>query len=366
MEEDDGGTAYNDAMLDNQLQALIRDEVPRAIEQKRLTPVLLDLVYRRNWFNLWVPKDYGGLGYDLSGGCRLLEELAYVDGGFGWTVTLCAGANMFAGYIDPVVASLIFADEKVCWGGSGKPSGRAERVGDGFVLSGTWKYATGAPHLTHFTLNAWLYEEGMPVVDTDGEPVYRSFFVGRDQVLIHYDWDTFGLECTASHSFSLSDIYVPENHAFDLQPDNRTHDDLLYRYPFMTFAECTLAVNYIGMFRRFLDLFERLLFLKSADPIWAKERGKELFRLVDAKRTTFEQQHRRLYSLMEKTWGSAAPEEALLTEVAMLTRTLVRAIKMDTVELFPFAGIAGAQRDNELNIVFRHIFTASQHALLNT
>lgn len=352
-------------MLNTEARYIIRDNVPASIKRKALTPELLELIYQQNWFNLWVPEIYGGLNTTLKEGCQLLEELAYIDGGFSWTVTLCAGANMFAGFIDPALAEMIFKQEKVCWGGSGKPSGRADKKGDSFIISGAWKYATGAPHLTHFTLNAWVYEDGEPVFDAHGNPIYHSFFVDREDVLIHYDWDTFGLECTASHSFSINELKVPKKRAFNLCPDRRTSDEPVFYYPFMTFAECTLAVNYIGMFRRFLDLFEKQLIVKSSDPEWATEKGKTLFKKIDAVRSGFEKKRNRLYELMVETWNETEPEEELLAEIATLSRELVRDIRTRTMGLYPYTGIAGAQRDNELNIVFRHIFTASQHALLN-
>ncbi|NGM65262.1 acyl-CoA dehydrogenase [Sphingobacterium sp. SGR-19] len=352
-------------MLHTDIRYTIRDNVLASIERKTLTPELLALIYQQNWFNLWVPDMYGGLNAELEVGCQLLEELAYIDGGFGWTVTLCAGANMFAGFIDPALAEIVFKKNKVCWGGSGKPSGRADKKGDSFIISGAWKYATGAPHLTHFTLNAWVYEEGEPVSDVDGNPIYHSFFVDREDVLIHYDWDTFGLECTASHSFSIDKLNVPKERAFDLRPERRTSDEPVFYYPFMTFAECTLAVNYIGMFRRFLDLFEKQLIVKSSSPEWAAEKGKTLFKKIDGVRGAFEEKRARLYELIDATWNKIAPKDEYLAEIATLSRELVRTIRTETVELFPYTGIAGAQRDNELNIVFRHIFTASQHALLN-
>ena len=352
-------------MLNPDIQNLIRDHAQASIDRKSLTPELLTLIYKQNWFNLWVPKVYGGLDADLKEGCRLLEELAYLDGGVGWTVTLCAGANMFAGFLDPVIAGHIFQSDKVCWGGSGQVSGRADKVADHFILTGFWKYATGAPHLTHFTLNAWIYENGQPVLDVAGEPLYHSFFVDREDVLIHYDWDTFGLACTASHSFSVDALTVDAERAFDLRPDKRTHNSPVFFYPFLTFAECTLAVNYVGMFRRFLDLLEKQLLVRATSPAWDTTKGKAQFKKVDQVRTVLEEKRERLYRLIDETWDKELPDQSLLDDIASLTRGLAHDIRTETAALFPFTGIAGAQLKHELNIVFRHLFTASQHGLLN-
>lgn len=352
-------------MLNTLDQTVIKDNMLPSIANKALNAAQLQLIYNRQWFNIWVPKEYGGLELPLPVGCDLLETLAYEDGGMGWTVTLCSGANMFAGFLNPDMARQLFPERKVCWGGSGRIGGTAVKVPNGYRLTGEWKYATGAPHLTHFTLNAWLYDGEDPIYNEEGEPMYRSFFVDREDVLIHYDWDTFGLEVTASHSFSLSDVYVDENRAFELLPDKRTHDSALFRYPFMTFAACTLAVNYIGMFRKFLHLFEKQLFLKSKDETWAKEKGKERLRKFNDIEIPFLAMRDRLYELISFTWQENEKEKAQLEEIAMLSRDIVSFIRMNTVVLYPYMGIAGAQRNDEINIVFRNLFTASQHALLN-
>ncbi|WP_437919570.1 acyl-CoA dehydrogenase [Sphingobacterium sp. LRF_L2] len=353
-------------MLSNEHQTIIKDNIRLAISQKCLTSDMLKLVYSQKWFNLWVPKAYGGLASNLAAGCHLLEELAYIDGGFGWTVTLCAGANMFAGFIDPALATTLFQNPNVCWGGSGQVTGRAERADNGFLISGQWKYATGAPHLTHFTLNAWIYENGQQVYDEQGKPIYYSFFVNRDDVLIHYDWDTFGLECTASHSFSITKLFVTDSHVFELIPEKRTHQDILFSYPFAHFAECTLAVNYLGMFFKFLDLLERYFFIKATDKVWNNTKGKSLFKQIDGVRQSIEKKKEQLYALMVTTWNDTTSANEELADIANLSRIIVAEIKKQTIELFPQAGIMGAQRESELNIVFRHLFTASQHALLNT
>src|SRR5690606_28477697 len=353
-------------MLNEQDISILKENLLRGIQLKTLTEEQLQLIYDRKWFNIWVPKEYGGLELPLRQGCELLENLAYEDGGFGWTVTLCSGANMFAGFIEPHIAKSVFNERKVCLGGSGQVNGKAVKTPDGaYTISGQWKYATGAPHLSHFTLNAWIYEDNRLVTDAEGEPVYKSFFVDRDSVLIHYDWDTFGLETTASHSFSISDLRVEENRSFDLLPDRRKHNGTLFHYPFMTFAECTLAVNYIGMFKRFLHLFEKQLLLRSKDEVWASRRGKALSQMLGNIEVPFLEQINHLYDLMDRTWVMDAVGETLQEEIAVLSRAIVAFIRTKTVELFPYTGISGAQRDNELNIVFRNLFTASQHGLLN-
>lgn len=357
-------------MLNAEQILLIKEAQSEAIKKKCLTSSQLNLAYDNDWFNLWVPKEYGGKEANLGEGLALLESLAYLDGGFAWTVTLCSGANMFAGFLEPGLAQDLFNQKDICWGGSGRASGTANWDGEHYILRGEWQYATGAPHLTHFTLNARLYDQGQPVYDVDGEQKILSFFVPRDQVLIHYDWTSFGLECTASHSFSLQDVRVPKNHAFSLDPQAKTSESPLFRLPFMPFAELTLLINYIGMFRRFLDLVERYFFEKSKDREWAMQYSKDRFKLLDGFQVNFERRRADVFKAAENIWSNllsdvVAANTTLYEELAVEARSFVSDMRHQVVQLFPLLGIRASQLENELNIVFRNIFTASQHNLLN-
>ena len=355
-------------MLDEKQIAILKDSQLEAINSKTLIKEQLALIYNNNWFNIWVPKSFSGEEYNLVDGLVLLEELAYWDAGFSWTVTLCAGANMFAGFMNPQIASFLFSNPKTCFGGSGAIGGKAKRDGDNYVISGYWKYATGSPHLTHFTLNAEVIDENDEVILNDGAPVILSFLVPRDQVLLHYDWDSFGLECTASHSFSVDHVEVPANFGFSLA--SKVSNLPLYSIPFLTFAELTLLMNYAGMFRRFLDLLDKHFFQKSKDPNLLVNSFINQFKMIDVEREVLLERMSFFMKISEEIWANCITRKldgnhVLITEVTKESKLFVAYIREKVSSLFPLAGINGAQKDNEINIVFRNLFTASQHRLLN-
>lgn len=165
-----------DMQLNSADIAILKDSQAKGIQQKSLSDEQLELIYRRKWFKIWIPVELGGLGLTVPEGLNVLADLAYWDGGLAWTVTLCSGSNLFVGFIDRVLGDQIFKMERVCFGGSGQASGTATRDGEHYRLTGFWKYATGAPHLTHFTLNATIQEGGKPVMDDKGNPLVKSFF----------------------------------------------------------------------------------------------------------------------------------------------------------------------------------------------
>lgn len=121
-----------------------------ADERGILSQEQLEIIYHEKWFKLFVPKENGGLELSLPEGLETEEELACIDGSLGWTVTLCSGATEFIGYLSPHVSEKVFTDEKVCFGGSGAVTGTAIETEDGYLINGSWKYATGCTLLHSF------------------------------------------------------------------------------------------------------------------------------------------------------------------------------------------------------------------------
>lgn len=351
--------------LDATLIGLIQDNRVKSIEQKQLTIELLEIARREKWFNIWVPKELGGLELPLVDGCHFLEELAYWDGGISWTITLCSGANMFVGFVDQEEAKKVFADPKVCFGGSGKISGEAVEVDGGYRVSGKWPYATGAPHLTHFTANATVFQ-----LESKQSIGFKSMFIPKEDVLIHYDWNTFGLEATASHSFSVDNVFVPYSQTFDILPEKAQHGSFLFQYPFKPFADLTLFVNYLGIFRRFCDLVQKYFYQKSNNVEWHETYGATFFKSLDNAQRLVEHSTTDIYALAEQSWKNLINDaiedhESLYQDIAAKTRYYVQEMKGHFMELYPKCGIRAAQYEEEMNGVFRNFFTATQHSLLN-
>ena len=314
-----------------------------------LHPGQLELIYRQQWFNLFVPADFGGLQQSLPEALRLEEALAWTDGSVGWTVTICSGAAWFIGFLPPSAAREIFNSKKVCLAGSGQPSGIAERTAAGYRLTGHWKYATGAPHATVFTANCLLHQEGAPLLDSNGQPQVRAFWLYKEEVAVHPTWHTVGMVATASHSFSVQGLTVPEDRSFCIEPHAAVLAHPIFHYPFLPFAETTLAVNSAGMAVRFLDLCP-----PSAMRDSAQHRLQQL-------RASF-------YSAADASWIQLLQTQTLpaatLASVSTASRQLAAGSLQLVDQLYPLCGLAAADPRSEINRVWRNLHTASQHALL--
>jgi alkylation response protein AidB-like acyl-CoA dehydrogenase len=335
-----------------------------------LHPVQQALMYRRGWLRMLAPRSVGGSEQPLPDVVRFEEALARVDGSLAWTVTLCAGAAWFAGFLSPDRARAILATPRMCLAGSGAPTGFAERDGAGWRLDGLWDYASGAPMATHFTCNALLREGGVPLLDDAGLPRVLAFVLPASLVETVSTWRSMGLRATASDAYRVRGAWVPADHGFVIDPACAREEGPLYRFPFLAFAYVTLAANVAGMGAHFVAL-------ARAATEGRRDRFGDGGALMDAPgvRVRFDavdagllDVRGRFYALLDETWSrvvAGAPVDTSQADALQaVAQEWVDATRRAVDALYPYCGLQAAREDSLLNRVWRDFHTASQHALL--
>lgn len=333
-----------------------------------LHPEILELAYQEKWFKLFVPEIYGGAGKKLPEILRLEEELAEADGSLGWTVTLCAGAAWFTGFLDQRLAEEIFAEREVCFAGSGAVGGTAIKLENGYLINGYWKYASGALHATIFTANCTIKQmDGTDVLDEDGNPEVMSFILKKEEVEILSGWSYFGLIATGSHAFEVKDLLVPLNRTFKINNDIKVADQG-FDYPFLQLAETTLAVNSLGMSRHFIRLADDSFFARSGIQRYSEEQVAFFTSELNGCKAEVESLRDQFYTAFDQSWDqliqNGSIEEDQLQMVSRTSRKLAHACRRAADSLFHYCGLEAAKKESEINRVWRDIHTASQHALL--
>jgi alkylation response protein AidB-like acyl-CoA dehydrogenase len=335
-----------------------------------LHPVQQGMLHRRGWLKMLAPRAAGGGEWPLPAVVRLEEAVARVDGSTAWTLTLCAGAGWFAGFLEPHLAREILATGRVCLAGSGAPTGYADLEGDGYRIDGLWDYASGAPMATHFTFNAVLREDGVVLKGDDGKPRIQAFVVPAELVELESTWRSMGLRATASDAYRISGQWVPARYAFDIDPARATASGPLYRFPFMAFAYVTLAANLAGMARHFVDLAGDCIAHRRnrfADDGSALIEAPQVAAVLASARTRLGDARTHVYATLDAAWLAAGqgPVEAAQAEaLEAASMAWVAAARFAVDTLFPYCGLAAAREDAEINRVWRDFHTASQHALL--
>lgn len=337
---------------------LLRKYAVQAEVDGQLHPEQLKIINAARWFHLFVPKEFGGLGLSLPEAVRLEEQIAYTDGSVGWVVTLCAGAAMFVGYFEKELAAEIFSDHDACIAGSGKVSGTAIPEKDGFRVTGSWPYASGAPHAKWFTANCVI----------SGTEKIQSFIFKREEVELSPVWKYIGLNATAGYSFSVTDLYVPANRTFIIDAAHAKLPHPVYTYPFLQLAETTIAVNIYGMSAYFIELAQQMIQDKQTEnKRSAGARNKGLL-LVEQSLEELNEFKKDFYIVLDQSWISHVHTKEIpadqLNRISETSRILAQRSRALVNEIYPYCGLEAARFENPLNQVWRNINTAGQHTLM--
>lgn len=335
-----------------------------------LPQALLDIIVAQRWFQLLVPASSGGLELPLPEVVQLFETLAFAEANTAWCVNLGAGANMFAGYLDAGLSRQLFQDPRTCCAGSGAVSGTATRIPGGYMLSGRWKYASGANHATHFTANAWLLDEKNNALTENGAPVFRSFIIPSERIINHRNWDAIGLKATSSNDFEAREVFVPETHVFSLLSPSAFALGPLYRFPFAQMAIVNMTSMITGIALRFLELYHELAVVKKplhSDQLLCDH--PQARAIAGAAETRFREARDTMHTLLKKTWayyaGGGSAGEPQLQALSMACRKAASAARNVLNELYPLFGMSVLDPQSEACKVWRDGMTASQHYLMS-
>ena len=347
----------------------IARHAPAADAARFLHPAQQALLHRRGWLTMLAPRSAGGAELPLPQVVRLEEAVAAVDGSMGWVLTLCAGAGWFAGFLAPDMARAIIGTPRVCLGGSGAATGFAEEEGDGYRITGSWDYASGAPMATHFTLNARLQRDGQPLLDAQGQPRIRAFLVPAALVQLVPSWNSLGMRASASHSYRIDAKWLAKEHGFTIDATTATADGPLYRYPFYSLAYVTLAANVAGMAGHFMLLAEECMrhrrHARAGMPLLEVP---EVAAMLQDKKDTCAAARARFYAVLDDSWatvaGGAVLDDNAMQAVQAASLALVAAARSAVDGLYPYCGLYAAREDSTINRVWRDFHTASQHSLL--
>lgn len=367
-------------MLNKKIIDLIRSHSEEMEKTGRITPEVLEIIYDQGLFKLFVPEELGGRMMSLPQALRMFEHASWIDGSFGWIVSIGSGPGYFAAAMTEDVAKNVFQDPRAVIAGSGFPSGEARAEDGGYRVNGEWKYCSGSTHATFFTANCVINnsssKEDASLERCNPEPeklqsetVIRSFILRSDQVEIVKDWNAFGLKATSSHTIRVKDAFVPREMTFDIFQPAGTYTDPIFTYPFISFAETSFAAVAIGIGHHFLDEARALA-----------ERNKEGWESSMSHRYSFvlnkieRAQHRllqtieRFYDVIETTWNKHLSQQPLNEQDQQLIREVSQHAARVALEcgqsVFPYLGIQAIMEDAPVNRTWRDLQTACQHTMI--
>ncbi|MBO0692717.1 MAG: acyl-CoA dehydrogenase family protein [Acidimicrobiaceae bacterium] len=290
---------------------------------RRLPESLVETLKAQGLLQLLLPRTYGGAQAAPARFVEVVEELARHDASTAWCVGQLSVCAMAAAYLAPASAQRVFEEGRgiLAWGSSTSPVlARVEH--GGYRVTGGWSFASGGHHATWLGGHCVLADaDGNLRYDAKGLAIDRTLLFPAEEVKWADDWEVLGLRGTGSDSYSVDELFVPEEFTLrrDFQSD-RVIEDRLYRLRTDNMYACGFAGVALGVARSMLDALIRLAGGKTPRGFrnTMSENAvvqSEIARLEAALRSS----RHFLYGTLDEAWSAAASGELPLAE-----RTAVR------------------------------------------
>ena len=238
------------------------DDIER---EQRFPPELLHRLHEARLFRMLLPRSVDGDELDPGLYVRAVEEVGRHDASVAWCLFNGNSSGLLAAYLAPEIAHEIFADPRavVAWGPPGPD--RAKTVPGGYRVSGRWGFASGCRHSTWMGAHCQVEEQdGSLRLNAAGRPTMRSLLFPTCQATLIDDWDVIGLRGTASVSYTVSDLFVPD--AFSTTREDPTlcrESGRLYAFTMQGLYTVGAAGVALGVARAMLDGFVALAARKT-------------------------------------------------------------------------------------------------------
>ena len=231
------------------------------IERRRELPdPIVEALVERGLFRLLLPRSLGGAELSPAVYVQVIEEIAKHDASTAWCLGQATGCTMTSALLEPEVAREIFGGNRgiVAWGPPG--GGTALAAPGGYRLTGTWSFASGSHHATWLGAHvAILAEDGTPQLRSDGGPIMRTLLFPKASAKFTDIWHVIGLRGTGSDSYTVSDLFVPENYTVLRQSDPKPRQPgPLYAFSSSNIYASGFAGVALGVARSTLDAFVEL------------------------------------------------------------------------------------------------------------
>jgi indole-3-acetate monooxygenase len=328
-------------------------------DQGRLTDDVVEALHADRFWGMWVPAPLGGWELDPLSSLEVIEALAYGDPSVAWVLMAAALATGTGGaYLgDRAVADLFGGDRLPVITGQGTRPGSAVANDGGFLLSGSWSFASGIKHSSHI--------HTLAIIEETGEP--RIFVLPVGKATLVDNWDVLGLRATGSIDYTIDSVLVPEDYTHFAVTEEPKRGGNLYHMGIPGFAAICHTGWALGVGRRLLDELSGLAQQKDGRPGAQAENAGFLDGYEEA-----EGKYRAARALAFETWHDAWATldngGRLSVRQQSLIRLAITHVTWAVHEVGSFAYLAGgttALRSGPMQRIFRDLHAGTQHMIVS-
>jgi indole-3-acetate monooxygenase len=213
-----------------------------------------------------LPRSINGEELAPSVYVQAVEAVATGDASAAWCMNQNSGCSMIAAYLVPDAARRVFGRPRdiLAWGHA-RGRARADKVPGGWVLTGTWLFASGTRHATWLGGRCPVLESnGTQRLLPNGTPMECIMLFPRASARIEDVWHVLGLRGTGSDTYSVESLFVPHELSAtrDFDTERREHG-MLYRFSTTNIYASGFGAVGLGIARGMLDDFVRLAAAKT-------------------------------------------------------------------------------------------------------
>ena len=221
----------------------------QAEENGTLPQASVDALYQAGLLALKLPAELGGAEADPLTQLEVIEALARIDSAAAWSTMIGATSIAAPGaYLPDEAIEKMFEGGRPP-GGAGVfvVAGIAVPTEGGYTINGRWPFASGIRHAEWVSGGVRVVRAG---VDT-GECLRMVF--PATHVEIHDNWQVAGLRGTGSNDYSVADLFVPDEFAWDPMTTEPKRGGALFRMGLPGLVANEHAAFALGVGRRAWD-----------------------------------------------------------------------------------------------------------------
>jgi alkylation response protein AidB-like acyl-CoA dehydrogenase len=319
-------------------------------------------------FQTMVPRAYGGLEFSLAEINELIIEAAKANGSLGWMLLIGIPFPLVEGLFPQATVDKLVAEFPRPRGrGAIAPKGVALPADGGYVVSGQWPFASGAPRPDLVAANCVVMENGAPRAGPAGAPEMVLVLLRAAEVEFLDTWHVLGLRGTDSRDFAIRDVFVPQEMATNVFTATNCFDTLTTRLPLRVVLAMGHAAVALGIAQGALEEVTEVAKTKRAamnptarladDPVFRHVLGEQTLRHASVRAL--------LDQATDTAWQAAVSARPLSPKETLEGRTMAGYVTAECVKIvdaaYTLAGSASLYDASPLQRRLRDIHVATQH-----
>lgn len=227
----------------------------------------VELVKRLGIVRALVPKMYGGLEHDVFDWLQSIRLMSTADMSAGWFAGLTSahsfGLAKFDKRLQDEVWGALGPDAIIASASSNPEGGLATPDGDGYRLSGRWKFSSGVTAADWSIIYMWTINQ------ETGEKQPHWAAIPKSDYKIEDTWHTSGMRGSGSHDMVLENAFLPahrvSNPGIDPAPSSPgLHTNPLYNVPFLVIFPIIFSPIGLGGVEGALEHYKQLVSKRKA------------------------------------------------------------------------------------------------------